>query len=200
MPGEIWLDLLNSDWHDQLGSGRSEDRLENPSWLSGYLDRHGIDTSGIPHDRLVASLRDLRTLLRRISEAYVRRAKVPASDWNALNLYFSRAPLIRKVETAGTDRTSAPHGARSSPRPRLTLLPLSGRLEAILSEISNSFIETLAGGDPARVKICRNADCLWIFYDRSKNRSRKWCEDSCGNLMKVRRYRKRHKRTSKTST
>jgi predicted RNA-binding Zn ribbon-like protein len=197
MPEEIWLDLLNSDWHDYLGSGRREDRLENSSWLRGYLDRHGIDAAGIPHDRLVASLRDLRTLLRRIADAFVRRAKVPASDWNALNRHFSRAPLIRKIEAEGMDRNGAgaPHGARSSPRPRLKLVPLSGRLESILSEISSRFIETLAGGNPARVKICRNADCRWIFYDRSKNKSRKWCEETCGNLMKVRRFRKRHKRT-----
>jgi len=193
MPGDIWLDLLNSDWHDQLGSGRTEDRLENPAWLRGYLDRHGIDTAGVPNDRLVASLRDLRTLLRRIADAYVRRAKVLASDWNALNLNFSRVPLIRKVETAGLGLAGAPRGARSSPRPRLKLVPLAGRLESILGEISSAFVETLEGGDPARVKICRNADCRWVFYDRSKNKSRKWCEDACGNLMKVRRFRKRHR-------
>ena len=195
MPGEIWLDLLNSDWHDYLGSGRSEDRLEDPAWLREYLGRHGIDAGGIPRDRLVASFRDLRTLMRRIADAYVRRAKVQSSDWNVLNQYFSRVPLIRKVEIAGLERAGAPRDARSSPRPRLRLVPLSGRLEAILGEISSAFIETLEGGDPARVKICRNADCRWVFYDRSKNTSRKWCEDTCGNLMKVRRFRKRHRKS-----
>lgn len=196
MSGEIWLDLLNSDWHDHLGSGRSEDRLEDPAWLDAYLNRHGIDTAGIPRDRLVASLRDLRTLLRRIADAYVRRAKVPTSDWDALNLQFSRAPLMRKVEPAGQDKAGAPspRPARSSPRPRLKLVPLAGRLESILGEISSSFVQTLEAGDPARVKICRNADCRWVFYDRSKNKTRKWCEETCGNLMKVRRFRKRHKR------
>lgn len=118
MPGEIWLDLLNSDWHDYLGSGRSEDRLEDPAWLREYLGRHGIDAGGIPRDRLVASFRDLRTLMRRIADAYVRRAKVQSSDWNALNQYFSRVPLIRKVEIAGLERAGAPRDARSSPRPR----------------------------------------------------------------------------------
>ncbi|MGA2534026.1 MAG: CGNR zinc finger domain-containing protein [Candidatus Aminicenantales bacterium] len=195
MPGEIWLDLLNSDWHDHLGSGRGEDRLENPTWLRGYLDLHGIDTAGIPRDRLVASLRDSRTILRRIADAYARRAKVPASDWNALNLYFGRAPLIRKVEIADMGRAGTPRDVQSSPRPRLKLVPLSGRLESSLSEISSAFVETLEGGDPARVKICRNADCRWVFYDRSKNKSRKWCEDTCGNLMKVRRFRKRHRKS-----
>ncbi len=36
--------------------------------------------------------------------------------------------------------------------------------------------------------------CGWVFYDRSKNRSRKWCEQAtCANLMKVRRFRQRHR-------
>ena len=230
MDEKIWLDLLNSDWHDYIGSGRREDRLDNPDWLSRYLARHRIDAAGVPRDRLISSLRELRSLLRRIADAYAGRRQVRASDWAAINLYFSRAPLIRKVEesalhssarsattSAFTPASSAlevsprpgapnarprlstsPVSARPlrslrSGRPRLSLIPLSGRLESLLAEIARSFVETLAERDASRIKICRNADCLWIFYDRSKNKSRKWCEDTCGNLMKVRRFRKRHR-------
>jgi predicted RNA-binding Zn ribbon-like protein len=43
-----------------------------------------------------------------------------------------------------------------------------------------------------RVKACRNDECRWLFYDRSRNRSGAWCDMAvCGNLMKARAYRSR---------
>jgi predicted RNA-binding Zn ribbon-like protein len=39
-----------------------------------------------------------------------------------------------------------------------------------------------------------NADCLWVYYDDTRNRSKRYCDDkACGNLMKVRRFRARKK-------
>ncbi len=50
---------------------------------------------------------------------------------------------------------------------------------------------TLAG-DWSRIKLCPADDCLEAFYDRSRNRSRVWCDMAdCGNLAKVRGYRAR---------
>ncbi|GAA4853287.1 CGNR zinc finger domain-containing protein [Saccharopolyspora rosea] len=44
-----------------------------------------------------------------------------------------------------------------------------------------------------RVKICPAEDCLWAFYDRSRNRSRTWCSMRvCGNREKARSWRERH--------
>lgn len=40
-----------------------------------------------------------------------------------------------------------------------------------------------------RVRVCEAPDCLWLFYDGSKNRSRRWCDmRQCGNRMKARRH------------
>ena len=177
-----WTDLLNSDWHDHLGSGRREDRLSDPDWRGRFFAAHALDVAGIPDDRLIPALRALRELMRRIADAYAAGGAPPRSDWEALNACFARAPLARRI---------APpvRGAR----PRLGLAPLAGRLDSLLGDIAQTFVATLAEGDPARVKVCRNADCHWIFYDRSKNRTRKWCEATCGNLMKVRRFRERNR-------
>jgi predicted RNA-binding Zn ribbon-like protein len=49
------------------------------------------------------------------------------------------------------------------------------------------------------VRECGAADCLWLFLDTSKNRSRQWCSmSSCGNREKARRHyqRVRAKRTA----
>jgi predicted RNA-binding Zn ribbon-like protein len=43
-----------------------------------------------------------------------------------------------------------------------------------------------------RLKVCRNEECLWVFYDGSKNRSGSWCTmDVCGSRAKMRAYRRR---------
>lgn len=40
---------------------------------------------------------------------------------------------------------------------------------------------------PERLKTCR--DCGWLYFDRSKNRSRAWCDMAvCGNRAKARRH------------
>jgi len=43
-----------------------------------------------------------------------------------------------------------------------------------------------------RVKICPADNCLWAFYDTSRNRSRQWCSmQVCGNRAKARAHRER---------
>ncbi|WP_246195732.1 CGNR zinc finger domain-containing protein [Halopolyspora algeriensis] len=43
-----------------------------------------------------------------------------------------------------------------------------------------------------RIKICPAENCLWAFYDRSRNRSRTWCSMRvCGNREKARSWRER---------
>lgn len=51
----------------------------------------------------------------------------------------------------------------------------------------------VATGHWWRIKICPAEDCLWAFYDRSRNRSRTWCSMRvCGNREKARSWRERH--------
>ena len=43
-----------------------------------------------------------------------------------------------------------------------------------------------------RFRICHDAGCSSVFFDRSKNKSGKWCSmSSCGNRAKVRAFRAR---------
>lgn len=183
MSEDVWADLLNSDWHDHLGSGRREDRLEDPAWLRRFLAGHRLDASGIAAERLVPALRGLRGLIRGMADACaVRRAPAPG-DWEILNAYLDRAPLVRRLTPPLRG-----HG------PKLSFAPRAARLDAILGDIAHAFGAALADGEPSRVKVCGNADCLWVFYDRSRNKSRKWCEATCGNLMKVRRFRDQRRR------
>ena len=46
--------------------------------------------------------------------------------------------------------------------------------------------------DWERLKLCGSDTCRWVFYDRSKNHSSRWCTmASCGNRAKARRFRQK---------
>lgn len=58
---------------------------------------------------------------------------------------------------------------------------------------AHSVLRLIAMPDPERMKICGN--CGWLFIDRSKNKSRAWCDMAvCGNRAKaIRHYRRKKK-------
>jgi predicted RNA-binding Zn ribbon-like protein len=63
---------------------------------------------------------------------------------------------------------------------------------APLWAIVHSAAELLTGGDLGRIRECDGARCTWLFLDRSRNRSRRWCSmQTCGNRAKARRHQRR---------
>ncbi len=69
----------------------------------------------------------------------------------------------------------------------------SDGLDRVIWPLARSAAELLTSDELDRVRQCANETCGWLFIDRSRNRSRRWCDMSeCGNVAKVRRYRQRH--------
>ena len=65
-------------------------------------------------------------------------------------------------------------------------------LDRVLWPLALSGAELLTSGDLSRLRQCGGQRCGWMFLDTSRNRSRHWCKMSdCGNLEKVRRFRRR---------
>ncbi len=49
--------------------------------------------------------------------------------------------------------------------------------------------------DRPRLRECADDTCAWLFVDRTKNHSRRWCDMStCGSRNKVREFRERQRR------
>lgn len=58
---------------------------------------------------------------------------------------------------------------------------------------AHSALGLICEPQPERMKICGN--CGWLFIDRSKNRSRTWCDMAvCGNRVKAQRHYHRKKK------
>lgn len=77
----------------------------------------------------------------------------------------------------------------------------TGSLDGFLGAIVHAALMLLTTpSDRERVRLCEAPDCLWLFYDGSKNRSRRWCDmRQCGNRMKARRHYARGKGTPQNS-
>jgi predicted RNA-binding Zn ribbon-like protein len=177
----LWAALINSDWHDHLGSGRSEDRLGNERWLTGFLRQTGWQASRLPSAAERRRFRELRVLLRRMVDTLLAGEPIAQDDVRALNAILANAPVLRRLEPDGGGW-------------RVELTTPGGDMDGVLGEIAASFAAMLGAGNADRIKICENPDCRWVMLDESRNRSRRWCDSSeCGNVMKVRRYRARHR-------
>ncbi|WP_082475678.1 CGNR zinc finger domain-containing protein [Rhizobium sp. Leaf341] len=62
----------------------------------------------------------------------------------------------------------------------------------LAASTARSALRLAARSDDGRLKICAN--CGWLFFDRSKNRSRTWCDMTvCGNRRKASRHYRRGK-------
>jgi len=68
-------------------------------------------------------------------------------------------------------------------------------LDRPLWDIARSASELLRSkSDLSRVRECGSATCEWLFIDKSRNHSRRWCDmKDCGNAAKVRRFRQRQR-------
>lgn len=77
-------------------------------------------------------------------------------------------------------------------RPDLEPSSHSGAVERVIGRMLAEAVWAEAEGKWGRLKACRNEECLWVFYDASKNGMGRWCNmDVCGARHKMRRYRER---------
>jgi predicted RNA-binding Zn ribbon-like protein len=143
----------------------------------------------------------LRDALVRIGVLPRTAAPLPATDLEAA-LEFREALRRLLLVNSGeeTDPAAlavlerASHAARLSIRferdGKPTLLPRAGGLDGAIGRILAVVYTAMADGSWARLKACPRDVCGWIFYDRSRNLSSRWCSMSvCGNRTKIRRYR-----------
>jgi predicted RNA-binding Zn ribbon-like protein len=62
-----------------------------------------------------------------------------------------------------------------------------------LGRVVSAAVELLTSSRRERIRLCAADDCVWLFVDTSKNRSRRWCDmNVCGNRVKARRFYRRH--------
>ena len=58
-------------------------------------------------------------------------------------------------------------------------------------EAAMALVDVLRTGERERLKLCARADCDDVFVDLSRNRSKRFCDATCGNRENVAAYRAR---------
>ena len=123
--------------------------------------------------------RELREALYRIFTAHADGRDPAAEDLALLNRALALAmPHLQLSARAGTFAWEWDEDALD--------------LHRLLWPVARSAADLLTSDDLVRVRECAGEHCNWLFIDRSKNNSRRWCDmQDCGNVAKVRRYRSR---------
>jgi predicted RNA-binding Zn ribbon-like protein len=130
---------------------------------------------------VVDRARRLREALHRTLRSLMQGRRPAREDLDLLNAEIVSA-RSREALRAGRDAV------------RWEWVDPVGRLDSLLWPISRA-AAALVTSDLARLRQCGGDRCGWLFLDRSRNRSRQWCTmEDCGNVSKVRRFRKRHSR------
>jgi predicted RNA-binding Zn ribbon-like protein len=154
--------------------------LQDPAWAA-HIVKYWNLASSLPRPVPLAQLIALRTLLRRMAEKLIKGDAIDERDMNALNSYLNVPVRVKLFQRQ--------NGVQSE------LVPLRDGWPWILSRIAASFAEMLALNRSDRLKYCPNEGCKWIFYDRTKANTRRWCNDrTCGNRDRVRRARQRDRK------
>ena len=150
------------------------DRLATRDGLLRWLERHhpDVDTSTVGEAgrvHLVGVREALRSLLR------VNAGVLPPDD-PALT---EAAAVLESVPL----RLSVVGGEPALAGPGAGVELVAGR---VLVEVNRAQRE----GTWARLKICHDGRCQWVYYDRSRNGSGRWCSMAvCGTRSKMARYR-----------
>lgn len=121
--------------------------------------------------------------------------------WTAGRRAFARLIDLRET-TDALFRATAQSDRLASPQLPAFLRACAANLEvaeprepagiALQAAAARSALRLLDDERARRVRICAN--CGWLFLDRSRNGSRRWCDMSvCGNRSKARLHYRRHR-------
>ena len=192
--GRLCLDFANTaDWH---ASESPVELLHTYTDLIDWSVHAGILTSEdaeqvrelasehpVEAQEALTLARELREALFRLFAAVARGTGISPADLDLLNDVLAAALTHRGIINQGADFAWRWHG-------------LGGALDGMLWPVALSAAELLAAPDRARVGVCADERCGWLFLDTSKSGRRRWCSmEGCGNRAKARRHYRRQQAT-----
>lgn len=190
--GAVCLDFSNTGGQRQ--EGPFEEKLGSYDALVAWAESQDLLTSteaarlreqaaraSTQAQQVLLRGRELREAIYRVFSARVHEQPVDARDLQLISDEYARATahrILAPTESGAIDFKFADEDALDRP----------------LWPVAISAANLAASEEAARVKECAKPNCNWLFYDVSKNRSRRWCEmKECGNRAKARRHYERHR-------
>jgi predicted RNA-binding Zn ribbon-like protein len=184
-PHRLWLEFINTELP------RGDDALAS---FDGYVA--WLETAGILDDERGATLRRrallqpagataallearrMRAALRALAERGPGTDKARGLALTELNRVLGRSAGMQRVEQMEDGRY-----VRS-------FVAAGDAFAGLMLPLVESATDSLVRGELGRVRRCASARCARVFYDHTKNGSRRWCAmGTCGNRAKATRFR-----------
>ena len=156
-----------------------DDELTGPRELAEWMSQRGLSTKDTKiTTAMFDSALQLRTSIRAYLECDPAERRKDTEAVRSLNKAMKLFPLV--AETRG-DRSMTLGASRRD--------AMAG-LSVVVAELYDGSIK----GTLDRLKMCAAEECRRVFFDRSKPATRRWCMSTlCGNRIKTRTYRERHR-------
>jgi predicted RNA-binding Zn ribbon-like protein len=187
--GDLALDLANTK-AQRLAPVPREDLLDYADLVAWGLQAGAIDAGE------AAALRALAGRSPRAARAALERAR---------DLREAVFEVFRAVANGRPVPEPALARVNGALKEALAHLRLAGRgggaewtwsapthLDRVTWPAVRAAADLLTGSELALVRECGASDCAWLFVDRSRNATRRWCDMAvCGNREKARRFQRR---------
>lgn len=171
------LDYINTEWFATHYHFR--DVLKDPALLSDFLEKWQLSLPSPPSPDETEALIRYRAFLSGALRALMAHERLSAAAAAELEKNLASCP--------GTRRVCLRDG-----RYETRFQPLQKDWSWVMAEVAASFIE-LTDMEIARIRVCENPGCRWIFYDETRSRTKRCCDGTCANLVKMRRFRQKKK-------
>ena len=156
----------------------AEDELSSPEALRDWFVERGLMGSGDA-----------------VGPADLRRAIDVREGLRAVLLHNNGHPLDQeRVERLDRAVRRAGVRVRFAGGRDPELVPDADGVDGAVARLMAIVAAAVEHGRWERLKACPREECEWAFYDKSKNRSGRWCTmESCGNIEKAKAFRERRR-------
>jgi predicted RNA-binding Zn ribbon-like protein len=189
--GHPALDFANTaGWH---ASAETVEHLPGYEDLVAWAEHAGA----LPATEAAALLREAKRHPERAGRALAQAVELREAIYRVFSpIAQQRAPAPDDLVILHQARIKALRAAAPRWRANAGLeLHWSGDPPDLLRPVHPIAIaagELLESEALTRLRQCGNPPCGWLFLDRSRNGSRRWCSsEECGNASRVRRFRER---------
>ncbi len=158
------------------------DELGGPRELGVWMSRRGLQSTAVKiTPAMFETALQLRTSVRDYLKCDPVERRRNRDVVRSLNKAMRLFPLLAQARNDGV----------------MALAPARGDALAGLSSVVAELHDGALRGILDRLKMCAAEECRRVFFDRSKPATRRWCMSTlCGNRIKTRSYRERHRSAS----
>ena len=173
-PVQTAVDLVNTyEAFDEV------EHLERPDDLAGFLATHAPDFCPRHGSLTSRDLHEVRAIRERLRGVFTAGSDAAAAE--ILNELLADVGATPRVSVHGSDPHLHFEPAEASPARWLGAVTAMGLAVALVE------------GGLDRLGVCDSSTCRDVFIDTSRNRSRRYCSDTCATREAVAAYRERQR-------